>query len=57
MSDTFADSNARLKNLLELATKESDPIKSDKLAVEIRRVLEERELLRRRLRITTDHEE
>ena len=56
MSDALADSSARLESLLELAMKESDPIKRDKLAIEIHRVLEERELLKRRLPITTGHE-
>jgi hypothetical protein len=52
MLDAFADSSARLERLLELATKERDPMKCDELAVEIRRLLDERELLRNRLGIT-----
>ena len=46
MSDPLADSSARLAGLLELATKERDPMKVDELAAEIRRVLDEREFLR-----------
>jgi hypothetical protein len=52
MLDSLADSSARLERLLELATKEKDPIKNDELAAEIRCVLDERELLRNRLGIT-----
>ena len=52
MFDSLAYSRARLARLLELATKEKDPVKSDELAAEIRRVLDEREFLRNRLRIT-----
>ena len=52
MLDCFADSTARLEKLLELATKEKDPERSDELAAEIRRVLNEREFLRNRLGIT-----
>ena len=48
MLDSFADSSARLQRLLELATKEKDPIKCDEIAAEIRRVLDEREFLRNR---------
>jgi hypothetical protein len=50
--DAFADSRARLERLLELATKEKDPMKADELAIEIRRVLDEREFLRNTLGIT-----
>jgi hypothetical protein len=46
MLDAYADSGARLARLLELATKEKDPMKCDALAAEIRRVLDEREFLR-----------
>ena len=55
--DSFADSTARLEKLLELATKEKDPERSDELAAEIRRVLNEREFLRNRLGITRQPEE
>ena len=48
MLDSFADSSARLEKLLELATKEKDPARSDELAAEIRRVLNEREFLRKK---------
>ena len=51
MLESFADSTARLEKLLELATKEKDPARSDELAAEIRRVLNEREFLRNRLGI------
>ena len=57
MLDSFADSTARLEKLLELATKEKDPARSDELAAEIRRVLDEREFLRNRLGITRQPEE
>jgi hypothetical protein len=43
MSDPLADSNARLKRLLELTLKETDPVKYDDLGAEIWRVLSERE--------------
>jgi len=48
MLDSLADSSARLERLLELATKEKDPMKSDEIAADIRRVLDEREVLRNR---------
>ena len=51
MLDSFSDSRARLEKLLEVATKKKDPRKCDEIAAEIRRVLEERELFRNRLRI------
>ena len=51
MLDSFADSSARLEKLLELATKEKGPARSDELAAEIRRGLNEREFLRNRLGI------
>jgi hypothetical protein len=57
MLDSFADSSARLEKLLELDTKEKDPARSDELAAEIRRVLNEREFLRNRLGITRQTEE
>ena len=57
MFDGFADSSARLEKLLELATKEKGPARSDELAAEIRRVLDEREFLRNRLGITRQPEE
>ena len=52
MLDTFAESRAQLERLLELATNESDPTKCDELAAEIHRVLDERELLRKRLGVS-----
>ena len=55
--DSFADSSAQLEKLLELATKEKDPARSDELAAEIRRVPNEREFLRNRLGITRKREE
>lgn len=57
MLDSFADSRAHLEKLLELATREKDPERSDELAAEIRRVLNEREFLRNRLGITRQREE
>jgi hypothetical protein len=53
MLDPFADSSARLEWLLELATREQDPMKYDEIAADIRRVLDERQLLRKRLGIST----
>jgi len=49
MSDAFAESTERLKQLLAQVLKEKDPAKYDKLAGEIQRVLAERENLRKRL--------
>jgi hypothetical protein len=43
MSDPLADSNARLKRLLEKIMKETDPLKYDDLGTEIWHVLGERE--------------
>lgn len=52
MLDFLADSSVRLGKLLELVTKETDPIKCDEIAAEIRRVLDERDSLRNRVGIT-----
>ena len=57
MLDSFADSSAQLEKLLELATKERDTERSDELAAEIRRVLNERAFLRNRPGITRQPEE
>lgn len=46
MLDAFADSTALLERLVRQVTKETNPVQYDKLAAEIRHVLEERELLR-----------
>jgi hypothetical protein len=51
MSDAFAESTERLKQLLARVLKEKDPTKYDELAGEIQRVLDERENLRKRLKI------
>lgn len=45
MSDPLADSDARLKLLLEQVMKEPDPLKYDELGTEIWQVLSERERL------------
>jgi hypothetical protein len=55
--DSLTYSRARLARLLELATIEEDPMKSDEFAAEIRRVLDEREFLRNRLGITNQTKE
>jgi hypothetical protein len=47
MSDEFAESTERLKQLLAQVMKEKDPSRYDELAGEIRRVLDERENLRK----------
>jgi hypothetical protein len=46
MSEPLADSDARLKLLLEQVMKEPDPLKYDELGTEIWRALSERERLR-----------
>lgn len=46
MPDAFAESTAQLEELLRQAMKETDPAKSDDLAAEIWRVLEERDRLK-----------
>ena len=51
MLDAFAESTARLEELLKLATEEADSDRRDALAIEIRRLLDERERLKRTLRI------
>jgi hypothetical protein len=51
MADAFAESKARLEQLLELVAKERDPVKCDQLAIEIRRILDQRSLLRDTSRI------
>lgn len=51
MADAFAESKARLEQLLELVAKEKDPVKCDQLAIEIRRILDQRSLLRDTSRI------
>ena len=45
MSDPLAESNARLKRLLEQTLRETDPVKYDDLGAEISRELSERERL------------
>ena len=57
MLDSLADSSLRLGKLLELVTKETDPIKCDEIAAEIRRVLDERELHRNSVAITKQPEQ
>lgn len=47
MQDAFRDSSSRLARLLELVMRETDPEKCDELGIQIRRVLDEREGLRR----------
>ena len=46
MPDAYANSTALLEQLLRQVMKETDPVKYDRLAAEIRQVLEEREHLR-----------
>jgi len=55
MSDAFAESAERLKQLLARIMKEKDPAKFDELAGEIQRVLDEREALRKGLEIQGGH--
>jgi len=55
MSDAFAESAERLKQLLARVMKEEDSAKFDELAGEIQRVLDERETLRKRLEIQGGH--
>jgi hypothetical protein len=55
MSDAFAESAERLKQLLARVMKEKDPAKFDELAGEIQRVLDEREALRKGLEIQGGH--
>jgi flagellar biosynthesis chaperone FliJ len=50
MWPAYEESSARLARLLDLATKETNPMVYDELAAEIRRVLDEREQIRNRLR-------
>ena len=49
MPDAFANSTALLEQLVRQVMKETDPVKYDRLAAEIRQVLEEREHLRKTL--------
>jgi len=46
MLDPLADTTARLKRLVELAMKETDPDRTDELCAEIWRVLGERDEVR-----------
>ena len=46
MTDAFADSRARLEQLLKQVMEEKDSAKSNELAAEIWRVLHERDRLR-----------
>lgn len=55
MTDAFAESTEYLKQLLAQVMKEKDPAKYDELASEIRRVLDERESLRKRLNIPEEY--
>jgi len=55
MPDAFADSTERLKQLLARVSKETDPKKYDDLSAEIRRVLDEREILRQARGTQEDH--
>ena len=57
MPDAFAESTARLESLLRQAMKETDPSKSNDLAAEIWRVLEERDRLKRALAIQKSPDE
>lgn len=57
MFDEFAESTALLRQLLEQVTSEKDPVRYDKLSAEIRRVLDERETLRRTRNAVHRHEE
>lgn len=49
MSDAFAESTARLEQLLDRVMEETDPAKFDELSAEIWRLLDERESLRKKL--------
>lgn len=51
MRDALADSTVRLERLLEQIMKEKDPEKSDELAAEIWRVLQDRDRLKSALKI------
>jgi hypothetical protein len=53
MLDPLADTTERLERLVEQATKETDPGKSDELCAEIWRVLHEREEVRKALRVAS----
>ena len=57
MLDSFANSRAQLEKLPGAGHEERDPERSDELAAEIRRVLNEREFLRNRLGIKRQCEE
>ena len=46
MADSLAKSTALLEQLLIEISKQTDPVKCDELAAEIRRVLDERKLLK-----------
>lgn len=46
MPDPFAESAALLEDLVQKVMKESDPVKYDQLAAEIRRALDARECLK-----------
>lgn len=54
MPDPLADTTARLKRLVELAMKETDPDKSDELCAEIWRILHEREEVKKALRVASE---
>jgi len=47
MSDSLADSSARLERLLDQVMKETDPVKYDELCAEIWRALYELEEIRK----------
>jgi hypothetical protein len=52
--DQLADTTARLKRLVELAMKETDPDKRDELCAEIWRILRERDEVRKALRVASE---
>lgn len=49
MQDAIADSTSRLADLLDRIRTETDQVRSDELATEIRRILEERAVIEKPL--------
>ena len=53
MSDSLADTTARLERLVKQALQETDPDRSDELCAEIWRVLRERDEVRKARRVAS----
>lgn len=54
MPDALAENTARLKQLVERVRTETDPETYDELSADIRRVLAERELIKRSVDVKED---